>query len=70
MNPLKKRIVKRLLVGFPIDILGAVVTYWFSERWDMTVIVGACLLVGHLNDTFGTYLVLRRKYESEQAGDE
>ena len=70
MTPLTRRTVKRLLLGLPIDILGAALTYWFFGRWDMAVIVGAFLLAGHLNDTFGTWLVLRRKLEAEEAGDE
>ena len=70
MKPAIRTALRRLGVGLALDVLGAALTYRLSGRWDMAVIVGAFLLAGHLNDTFGTWLVLRRKLEEEEAGDE
>lgn len=61
MKPVFRAVMKRFLLGLPLDALGCLVTYWLSGRWDMTTIVGACLVTGHLNSLYILYLVRRRK---------
>lgn len=65
MKPLHLLVLKRLAFGLPIDVLGMLLVYYLSKRWDFTLIAGVFLVAGHLNDTFGSYLVARKKLQSE-----
>ncbi len=69
MTSISKALLRRLLLGMPLDVLGSVITYCLTVRWDLTIIVGGCLVAGHLNSLFILYLVRRRQLESERDKD-
>ncbi len=63
-----KSIMKSCLIALSIAIVGGVLTYWITGRWDMTVIVSVFLLAGSLNASFGNYLARRSKFEKRDGG--
>ncbi len=57
---MKKRVLKELAICLPIDIAIAGLTYWLTNRLDLTIIVAALVLGGATLSAFGTSRITNR----------
>jgi len=61
MKIAKRKAFRDFLVGLPINAALALLTYWLTGRWDLTLVVALLVFAGVLNNAYGTYLVWKRK---------